>query len=400
MNAAKQAEKKFELVPTDDPKLVGFKVALNNEFFEPSNIPNFATAYSAWTYRNSLRSAWDSYVYVRSEEDKGETWFHFLPSLPSTVKTTQRIDPIWGLVTVFEYLQNTTSVALPDIASALNAYAPINTAGYTLNAEETSIAKGLSKFVVELVASNTVTKPFERLDEDSGSIIEGYDLYTLDSLAPSSVVVQTDGSFATVDKVSHNLWKSRYDKVTALPTSYASALSWDTQDKMYWPPVLVNWSEKIVVNQDATAWNKLFATSIREGYSGDVKVGKKLWWQSTPYTIPDAESMVASRIEVDGNLEHPSIRETLHGMVVYAEENYIADLSAAVTDVRHRMVVWTFSPTNYTDWPATITRVTQEYYKGGYRCLEEVFNRPVNYDGGQVTVTERGWISSDGLFYG
>lgn len=400
MNAAKQFEKKFELVPTDDPKLVGFKVALNNEFFEPSHVPDFKTAYSAWTYRNSLRSAWDAYVYVRSEEDKGETWFHFIPSLPSTVKTTQRIDPIWGTVTVYEYLQDTTSLSLPDVASSTAALAPINATGYVLKAEEDPIAKGLSRWRIETVAALSVTVPTSRFDDESGALVSGNRIYTLASGDPGTTDIDANGKYVLSNRLSHNVYEQLEDYVTGLPVGYVNALEWDTQDKIYWPPVLVDWAFTVVVNAAATAWNKLLHTNIREGYSGEVNVTRKLWWQKDKYTIPAAESMIPARIEVDGNLESPSVRETLHGEFVYAEENYVSSLAASVGSLEHKVITWTFSPTNYTDWPATITKVTQEFYKGGYRCFEEVYSRPNNYNASAATVSERLWIADDGNFYG
>lgn len=400
MNAAKQFEKKFELVPTDDPKLVGFKVALNNEFFTPDDVPTFATTYALWTYRNSLRSAWDAYVYVRTEEDKGETWFHFIPSLPSSVKTTNRLDPIWGLVTVYEYLQDTTSLSLPDVASSTAALAPINAAGYVLNAEEDPIAKGLSRWRIETVPALSVTVPTSRFDDESGAIVSGNKIYTLASGDPGTTDIDANGKYVLSNRLSHNVYEQLEDYVTGLPVGYANALEWDTQDKIYWPPVLVDWAFTVVVNADATAWNKLLHTNIREGYSGEVNVTRKLWWQKEQYTIPAAESMIPARIDVDGNLESPSVRETLHGEFVYTEENYTSPLAASVGSLEHKVITWTFSPTNYEDWPSTITKVTQEFYRGGYRCFEEVYSRPDNYDASTATVSERLWIDDDGNFYG
>lgn len=403
MNPSKQFEKKFELVPTDDPGKVGFKVALNNEFFSPSDIPAFASAYSAWTYRNSLRSAWDAYVFVRTEEDQGETWFHFIPSLPSSVKTTQRIDEIWGAVTVYEYLQNTTSVSLPDIASDTSAYAPINTAGYVLDAKEEPIAKGLSRFIVETVAANAVVFPTSRFDEESGIVVEGSKSYALVATNPGTTQVNVNGEYTVSNKLSHNLYVQEQGVVTGLPKEESAALTWDTQDKIYWPPVLVDYAFKVVVKPAGILCNKLLHAHIREGYSGNVNVTRQLWWQPTPYTVPTAESMIPARIEIDGNLESPVLRETLHGEFVYTEENYVSPLAQwlpAVGEEGHKLVTWTFSPTNYEDWPATIVVFTQEYYRGGYRCLRETYSRPDNYNASTTTVTERNWIETDGDFYG
>lgn len=399
MNVAKQFEKKFELVPTDDPKLVGFKVALNNEFFTPDDVPNFVTAYSAWTYRNSLRSAWDAYVYVRTEEDKGETWFHFIPSLPSSVKITQRNDPIWGVVTVYEYLQNTTSTQLPTIAQSTSGYAPISTAGYVLNAEEKPIAKGLSQFIVETVSALTVTVPFSRFDDESGGIVSGNKIYALAIGDPGTTAVDANGKFVLSNRVSHNVYEQTEDYVTALPISYVNALTWDTQDKIYWPPVLVDWEFNVVLASTLDKFTKLLHTSIREGFSGDVNVQRKIWWQKEQYTIPAAEVMIPARISIDGNLESPSVRETLHGEFVYHEENYVAPLDSTITSIDHKIITWTFGSTNVADWPSTITRVEQTQYKGGFKCLEEVFTRPADYDASQAEKTERLWVDTDGSYY-
>jgi hypothetical protein len=266
-----------------------------------------------------------------------------------------------------------------------------------LNAEEKPIAKGLSQFIVETVPALTVTVPFSRFDDESGGIVSGNKIYTLATGDPGTTAVDTDGKFVLSNRVSHNVYEQTEDYVTGLPIGYVNALTWDTQDKIYWPPVLVNWAFTIVVAQTADKYVKLLHTSIREGFSGDVNVQRKIWWQKEQYTIPAAEVMIPARISVEGNLESPSVRETLHGEFVYDEVDYVAD--PELTNLELKVITWTFGATNVTDWPSTITRVEQVQHKGGFKCLEEVFTRPADYDTSRAEKTERPWITSDGVYY-
>lgn len=411
MNFAKQVEKKFEIVATDDPTLVGFKVALNSEFLVPSGMPAFASAYSDWVYKNPVRSTeWGSYVYVRNEETQNETWFHFIPSLPSSVRTSERIDPIWGVVTIYEYEQNTTNVALPVVSVDLSTYKSGLT-GFCLDAQEQILAKGLSKYRIESVTSLSKTINEDIVDEEFGTKIDVTKLYTLSAndLTGSDVSVLT-GIATEATRVSHNIWLQTSKKIIGgLGIGLANAQVWESHEKIYWPPVmtnprftnvLLNLTNDVTVNK----WKKLLSYQLREAYTGEVKCTNSLYWESlaSAATVADPDEMIASSIDVDGNLMSIHIRECLHPSFSYSEQNATATgwtTGGLVTGFEVQMITWSYDATQPTDWPATITRYTKTFYKGGVKVLKQVFERPTTYATSVVNLSSEPWTYSDGYWY-
>ena len=252
---------------------------------------------------------------------------------------------------------------------------------------------------VTTASSNTVTQIDKPVDLTSGSLYTRTKTFTVADTTPTGAAPDSAGEYTTVTQQSHKLFVSVTDKASTLPNSRSTAITWDSHDKMYWPAVLQSYEFRKVVATSLDRFTKLLSYNLRDPYSDDCKVTSRLWWQSTAYTVGEPDNLIASAINVRGNLESFSIPASLHGAFEYEEQNFTAPLSGAPSGVTNIMLQFQFGPTPETDWPATIVRTRQRFVNGGYEVLEETFYRPTAYASSEANVIERPWVTADGAWY-
>ncbi|WP_460230502.1 hypothetical protein, partial [Bacillus cereus] len=145
--------------------------------------------------------------------------------------------------------------------------------------------------------------------------------WTVADSNPTGSAPNTSGEYTLVTQQSYKTWLSVTDRASTLPNSRASAITWDSHDKMYWPAVRQSYEFLPVRDESSNRFRNLLTANMRSPYSGDCKVTSRLWWQSTAYTIPEVDAMIPSAVLIRGNLENYSLPEALHSGFEYNEQN-------------------------------------------------------------------------------
>jgi hypothetical protein len=397
-----QEPRLFETLTLPNVAALCFVIRVADSKIKPELVPTPGTAYSACLLptRTAVQE-WGTYVYgFPQEAPAGYSAYVFLPALPTApVVATRQDELIWGPVLDHSYYA-LRSAGIPDIADTnVSALGTPGNGRFVQRVQIQEVSSLVALLTVTTTAAATVTQTDKPVDLTSGSLYTRTKTYTLAATTPTGSAPDTAGEYTTVTQQGHKTFLSVTDKASTLPNSRATAITWDSHDKMYWPAVLQSYEFRKVVATSLDRFTKLLSYNLRDPYSDDCKVTSRLWWQSTAYTVGEPDNLITSAINVRGNLESFSIPASLHGAFEYEEQNYTAPLSGAPSGVTNIMLQFQFGATPETDWPATIVRTRQRFVNGGYEVLEETFYRPTAYASSEANVIERPWVTADGAWY-
>jgi hypothetical protein len=401
-----QEPRLFETLTLPNVAALCFVIRVADSKIKPELVPTPGTAYSACLLptRTAVQE-WGTYVYgFPQEAPAGYSAYVFLPALPTAPVVATRQDEIWGPVLDHSYYA-LRSAGIPDIADTnVTALGTPGNGRFVQRVQIQEVSSLVALITVTTTAAATVTQTDKPVDLTSGSLYTRTKTYTLAATTPTGSAPDTAGQYTTVTQQSHKTFLSVTDKASTLPNSRATAITWDSHDKMYWPAVLQSHEFINVLKPDLETLKKLLTTNLRSPYSGDCKVTSRLWWQSTPYDVGEVNALIGSGINIRGNFESFAVPDCLHGPLTYEEPNvrfYDAQSAWYGTVVTSDLVVlqFNYSATALTEWPATIVTARQRFVNGGYEILEETYHRPPGYGTADSTVTERPWNEFDGRWF-
>lgn len=414
----------FELVPNVEPGYYGFRVPVADSTRAPGSYLAAGTTFAAAGIptRARINEGLRAYVFTHfTEAAPGWKWANFARALPTIPIQEDGLDlELWGPAHRSSYLDlasntrpdrgdlfsissSTINWTWADGSEAItwaNGSEAITQTGqeFVHDVQEQQLGPDSTRVVVTTVPSNTLVITETSIDESSGEAIDRTTTYTLSATKPAGASVGDDGYGTTVDRVSHNLWKSTRAKLHGLPTA-ANPRTWADKESMYWPPVLVHYEFQSIRNPNrniSDPWfeKKLF-TYMKEGYSAPVDVDVVEWWQKEEPAALDQAPMVPTRIYIAGMFQTINIPECLHGEFVYTEAVHrIRDRNPNTTDYEsvHEDITleWRIGPTGGDDGanlffaPATGNADWPETYKvqevipeaGGFRIRQKTFHRP------------------------
>jgi len=364
-----------------------------------SNLPVAGTTTVTATGTNGLKlptagrphSSYDNYIYTHLSPAATAGYFrlNFVDVFPTTPLVMEDIDPIWGKVRTHTYVALSGS-AIPDIADEWIA------GRYVLRVGEQHLSGDVCIVTVTTVPVLTVSHTDKPVDEETGALYTRTRTWTLATSAPSGAATDSSGQFTAVEQQSHRLWLSTVQPSSLIGIGYANARVYETQESLYWPAVMTNFQLTTILNQltnpDSMYLKYIQSWRMRDAFSDPVKCVVSEWWQKTAPTwgsgdlsgVVGSATMQPAACHITGNLMSLSIPECLHGEVSYDEQDAVGTLTGSTpwVDIDIKMIDFTWAATNYTDWPATFTKVFSKPSNGGYLCRSEVYHRPTVSGGG------------------
>jgi hypothetical protein len=297
------------------------------------------------------------------------------------------------------------SAGIPDIADTnVSALGTPGNGRFVQRVQIQEVSSLVALLTVTTTTAATVTQTDKPVDLTSGSLYTRTKTYTLAATTPTGSAPDTAGEYTTVTQQGHKTFLSVTDKASTLPNSRATAITWDSHDKMYWPAVLQSHEFINVLKPDLETLKKLLTTNLRGPYSGECKVTSRLWWQRTPYAVGEPEALIASGINIRGNFESFSVPDCLHGPLTYEEPNIVYSNAqnnwyGTIDNSNLTVLRFHFKATALSEWPATIVRARQRFVNGGYEILEEFYHRPAGYGTAESSVGKRPWTEADGRWF-
>lgn len=409
----------FRILPCPTPGEVEIAVWRPDASIRPGTAVVAGTTYSASELPlRPFVETWGDYVAAEAVFETGGQWQKFVKQLPTTPTVTERIDPLWGKVydhTYRDLITNPTPERADDfaytsepvvttgaVAVVTTGAVPVVTSATrkVLDVKTQDLGQGLNQVVVTTVANAQITVIDQPIDPETGTPGTDTKVFTLTATAPAAAAIDANALFTEVLRQEHNLWLARTRNATTLPRSRATAKTWDDTGKIYWPAVLESYQFTPVVAASLDRWVKLLSYSLRHPHAEPVKRTNRLWWQQTAPEVVVPTAMLPGGINIRGNLMSIGIDDCLHGAFTYEEHNFTAELGAALTSPQAKMIAFQYGATPLTDWPESVTilEVTPAQ-GGGYLCHEQTYYRPESYNTSTLTVSERDWEATDGIYY-
>lgn len=427
-------DQSVQIVTTAEPGYDAIRVPIPMSTIQPGSAIAAGTTFDAAAVPLKFRAAegWGSYVAGRRvTEPPNLVWQHFVRALPTTPTVAEaEFHPVFGRTFEHTYDDLITN-SRPDrgdafsvstgalsgwdgsastgaltawTGSAGSAISLLNVR-VVLDCTETDQGQGLCEVKVRTVENaEALIEDDKGVDEETGELIPEEATHTLTSTRPEGSAADAEGYVTLVTKAEHNWYVSTRSKAVTGPINLANALTWTKTERtpVYWPPVLLSYELLAILDEGSAYWHKRFNYSVMAAYTGDVKVHYSQWWQKTRPNEVTATEMLPTAISIRREWnETISIEPCLHSAITLTEDAYAGRYPwGGVPPTGFLQTInYSVPATNVTAWPDTVTKMESDPYKGGYKCLKRVIDKPVSTVQG-ITISLTPWRSGGYVFSG
>ena len=427
-------DQSVQIVTTAEPGYDAIRVPIPMSTILPGTAIAAGTTFAAAAVPLKFRAAdgWGSYVAGRRvTEPPNIVWQHFVRALPTTPTVAEaEFHPIFGRTFEHTYDDLITN-SRPDRGDAFSVStgslsgwdgsastgaltAWTGSAGsaisllngrVVLDCTETDQGQGLCEVKVTTVENaEAIIEEDKGIDEETGELDTQTQTHTLTSTRPEGADTDSEGYYTLVTRQAHNWYVQTTAKGISGPVNQATAITWTKTERspVYWPPVLLSHEFVAILDSGSAYWHKRFNYSIKAAYTGDVKVHYSQWWQATEPQEVTAIEMLPTAIYIKREWnEVINVDPCLHPAIT-VEEVAAAGLYpwTGFPDTGfYRNINYAVPATNYTDWPQEVVKMEVTPYRGGFKCLKRVIDRPVSTtEGVTITLTpydEEGYVFTD-----